>query len=53
MRYGFAALALNEFTGLKIVCAPEDACPPGYSGDRVLRQLGFEGSIGMVGVGAT
>jgi hypothetical protein len=47
MRYGFIALAKNEFTGLQIECTADQACPPGYDGEDVLQQLGFtdKGSI--------
>lgn len=48
MRYGFIALAKNEFAGLELRCTAEQQCPEGYSGDDVLQLMGFDdkGSVG-------
>ena len=50
MKYGFTALAINEFSGLTIACTPEQSCTPGFSGDAVLTNLGFDskGSLQLV-----
>ena len=50
MKYGFTALAINEFSGLAIYCTPEQNCAPGFNGDTVLANLGFnsKGSLQMV-----
>ncbi|PNW85044.1 hypothetical protein CHLRE_03g169300v5 [Chlamydomonas reinhardtii] len=49
MRYGYIALAKNEFAGLQINCSPDESCPPGYNGAMVLANMGFsdKGSVGQ------
>lgn len=47
-RYGFIALALNEFTGLEIECTPEQKCKEGYNGADVITTLGFD-DLGTIG----
>jgi hypothetical protein len=55
MKYAFEAYCLNEFTGLQLICYPDEfvtspTCPPEKpkcfcpiaSGEEVLRQLGFD-----------
>lgn len=51
MKYGFTGLAINEFSGpLTINCTPQQGCAPGYNGEVVLTNLGFDnkGSLQMV-----
>ena len=46
MRYGFIAIAVNEFAGLPINCpADEPTCPP--NGDYVLQALSFDSKGGV------
>ncbi|PNH12086.1 ABC transporter G family member 1, partial [Tetrabaena socialis] len=42
MRYGFLALSKNEFSGLQINCTPDQDCAPGFNGETVLRNMGFD-----------
>ena len=50
MKYGFTAVAMNEFSGLSIYCTPEQSCAPGYNGNTVLYNMGFDnkGSLQQV-----
>ena len=50
MKYGFTAVAINEFSGLAIHCTPEQSCAPGFNGNTVLYNMGFDnkGSLQQV-----
>jgi hypothetical protein len=48
MKYGFVALAQNEFNGLKIGCIQlQDECVGGLTGEVILIQLALDGQGGI------
>lgn len=42
MRYGFVAVAKNEFQDLPIHCTSEQRCASGFNGNDVITIMGFD-----------